>query len=200
MGIRSLSTASISTGIKRSKVWDQSAVYSPTAYESIATVTVGAGGSTAITFSSIPSTFKHLQIRYIGRSSTDNNIRIAYNSDTSNANYVFHNLRGDGSATSVLAFVSGGSNSMILANEGVTTPTQGSNIFGVGVIDVLDYANTNKYKTTRTLAGYDANGSGFVTLNSSLWMSTSAISSLSITNNSNTIQQYSQFALYGIKG
>jgi hypothetical protein len=169
-------------------------------YESIQTVTVGAGGTTAVTFSSIPSTFKHLQVRYIGRSSTDNNIRIDYNSDTSNNNYVFHNLRGDGSSTSTLAFVSGGSNSRILANEGVTTPTQGSNIFGVGVIDILDYANTNKYKTTRTLAGYDANGSGFVTLNSSLWMSTSAISSLSITNNSNTIQQYSQFALYGIKG
>ena len=34
-------------------------------YESIATVTVGAGGSSSISFTSIPSTYKHLQLRGI---------------------------------------------------------------------------------------------------------------------------------------
>lgn len=34
-----------------------------TDYDSIATTTVGAGGAASITFSSIPSTYQHLQIR-----------------------------------------------------------------------------------------------------------------------------------------
>ena len=38
-----------------------------TAYESIATQTVGAGGVASVTFSSIPSTYKHLQLRIMSR-------------------------------------------------------------------------------------------------------------------------------------
>jgi hypothetical protein len=145
-------------------------------------------------FSSIPSTFKHLQLRFSAQS-TFSNIKVYFNSDTSTSNYAFHNLRGDGSATSTLAFVSGGANSNLLVNEGM--PQTGSN-FGGGVIDILDYANTNKYKTSRTLAGYDTNGAGYVTLISSLWMSTSAISNIELTFG--TYSQNSKFALYGIKG
>jgi hypothetical protein len=65
-------------------------------------------------------------------------------------------------------------------------------------MDILDYANTNKFKTTRTLEGYDANGSGNVSLTSGLWQSTSAINSITITA-VGTFNQYSQFALYGVK-
>ena len=36
-------------------------------YESIATVTVGAGGTSTITFSSIPTGYTHLQIRGIAQ-------------------------------------------------------------------------------------------------------------------------------------
>lgn len=75
---------------------------SPTSYESIATVTVGAGGSSSISFSSIPSTYKHLQLRGIVRTtdtsaaaSDGNYIGIRFNGDTG-ANYVAHNLYGNG--------------------------------------------------------------------------------------------------------
>jgi hypothetical protein len=37
-------------------------------YESIATTTVGSGGSATVTFSSIPATYKHLQVRTLIRS------------------------------------------------------------------------------------------------------------------------------------
>jgi hypothetical protein len=69
------------------------------------------------------------------------------------------------------------------------------------VVDILDYANTNKYKTVRSLGGIDNNGSGFLMYNSGLWMNTSAITSLSFTFDSpNTFTEYTQFALFGIKG
>jgi hypothetical protein len=66
-------------------------------------------------------------------------------------------------------------------------------------MDILDYANTNKFKTTRTLTGSDLNGSGVVSLDSGSWRSTSAITSITFTARANLINTYSSFALYGIK-
>jgi hypothetical protein len=79
-------------------------------------------------------------------------------------------------------------------------------MFGAGIVDILDYANTNKYKTIRSLTGHDHNGviagiHAIVNLNSGSWRSTSAINSIVIGVVSGTaFNQYSSFALYGIKG
>ena len=168
---------------------------SPTSYESIATVTVGSGGLSSISVSSIPSTFKHLQIRGIGRGSGSNNTLITINGASSV--YNSHWLEGNGSSASagadttsngIWAFnATGGSNSL-------------SNTFGASVIDILDYADTNKYKTLRILNGVDFNGSGYIDFQSGLYRQTTAISSITLTPSSGTVAQYSQFALYGIKG
>ena len=68
-------------------------------YESIATFTLGS--STTVTFSSIPSTYKHLQIRYLARSArtgaATDDLAIRLNSD-SGANYARHRLFGDGAS------------------------------------------------------------------------------------------------------
>ena len=170
----------------------------PTSYESIATTTVGGGGSATVTFSSIPATYKHLQIRSIGRttqSATDSFIEIEMNSDTG-SNYSYHLLQGDGSSavTGVLS-----SQTKAYARN-FTAANAGASNFGAIIIDVLDYANTNKYKTIRNLGGTDNNGSGTINLTSGLWMSTSAITSIKFTPESGNFAQYSQFALYGIKG
>jgi hypothetical protein len=39
----------------------------PTSFESIQTVTVGAGGASSISFTSIPATYASLQIRYLAQ-------------------------------------------------------------------------------------------------------------------------------------
>jgi hypothetical protein len=162
-----------------------------TSYESIATSTVGAGGTSFVTFSSIPSTYKHLQIRWSNATSTSGaNYVVNFNSDTSNANYAFHNVRGSGSTASTVSFASGSGNSFIIANE-----------CNYGICDIFDYSNTSKNKTTRTLGGSDFNGSGYASLNSSLWMSTSAITTIKLTSDVvGGWAQYSVIALYGIKG
>ena len=207
MGIRSLSSSSISTGTKRSKVWDQSAVVNNNSYESIATVTVGAGGSSSISFTSIPSTYKHLQVRYLTRTNRANIIDaldMQFNSDSTSSNYVRHCLEGTGSAVSSGAGYPQSGNYPFWIGY-VPGSTMTGSVFGVGVIDILDYANTNKYKTSRILSGYDGNSASSswaeITLFSHLWMSTSAVSTLTITSSLGTaLSQYSQFALYGIKG
>lgn len=163
---------------------------STNSFESIATTTVGAGGSGTITFSSIPSTYKHLQIRITeANTGTQFQPKVNFNSDTA-ANYSYHYLNGNGSTTSAGA---GTSQSAFYLVANPTSPTT-----AVHVIDVLDYADTNKYKTVRFLDGYDANGSGYIQLFSANWRSTAAINSITFTNG--TFAQYSSFALYGIKG
>jgi len=166
-------------------------------YESIATVTVGSGGAANVTFSSIPSTYQHLQIRYIVRStqaSTETGINARLNSDTG-SNYAWHYLFGDGA--SAAAGAGSTQTSINLVNVAGGNATASS--FAAGVLDVLDYANTSKYKTLRLLQGWDGNGSGRVNLSSGLWMSTSANNAIQFYPSSGNWAQYSSFALYGIK-
>jgi hypothetical protein len=202
MGIRSLSTASISTGVKRSKVWDQSAVVQNNSFESISTVALGTATS-SISFTSIPSTYKHLQIRYIARtdrtSSSDGDYLIMRFNDLSGASdyYTQHYVRGNGSAT----YAASDGTYSALTIERMPCSTQGSNIFGGGVIDILDYTNTNKNKVMRHRNGSDWNGSGMVRLASGMLMSTPAITKITVAIGAGTnIVAGSHFALYGIKG
>ena len=171
-----------------------------TAFESIQTVTVGSGGTASVSFTSIPSTYQHLQIRGIGRttnSGTIGNPGITFNADTNANNYTLHILYGDGSSAAALGGGAGtGTDTSI-----TTGSTAGANIFGVAVIDILDYASTNKYKTVRSLTGADLNGSGTIRLYSNLWMNTSAITSITLKPSASaSYSEYSQLALYGIKG
>ena len=163
-----------------------------TDYESIATVSVGSGGTSAVEFTGIAGTYSHLQIRGLakGGETTYSQFKIQFNSDTG-ANYSTHALYGEGSAAGAEGF-SGYSFGAFYS--GSTTN------FGALVIDVLDYANTNKYKTVRTLAGVDGNGSGIIDLASAGWRNTNAVTSVKITTaGTGTIAEYSHFALYGIK-
>ena len=165
-------------------------------YESIATVAVGSGGSSTISFTSIPSTFKHLQVRGISRASSGNQyIKLRFNNDATGA-YTYHIIYADGSTAA--AYASTGE-----TGAGDVTSAAGSlaaNIFAPLVIDVLDYQNTNKNTTIRNLDGFDANGSGQVVFGSGLWNNTAAINRLDLIPSASTFAQYTQFALYGIKG
>jgi hypothetical protein len=169
-------------------------------YESIASFSVGSGGNGTITFSSIPSTFKHLQIRGISRSNNaavqNNSIGIRLNSDTA-SNYNSHYLSGDGSG-SPIAQSFGNDSYMYLPTGGGNSAT--ASVFGAFVIDILDYTNASKNKVVRSLSGVDSNGSGNIRFASGLWMNTNAITTILIDGRGDTFLQYSSFALYGIKG
>jgi len=170
-------------------------------YESIATTAVGSGGAASITFSSIPATYTHLQIRLLSKSTntsaTDDGIYFRFNNDAT-AKYTRHYLYGDGASVG-----SGGANVLqtFMSLGDTTTQGNGASIFGVTIADILDYANTNKYKTGRGLGGFDANGSGVNWFSSGSWQNTTAITSVTMTMVGGTYNfaQYSHAALYGIK-
>ncbi len=165
-----------------------------TSYESIATITPYTTTSTVV-FSSIPSTYKHLQIRWFARGSSLAGLYWTFNGDNG-ANYARHRISADG-ATASAAGLASQNQIYTVASWGIPNATS---TFAGGVYDILDYQNTDKYKTMRGLAGQDSNGSGGVELVSGLWMSTTAINSITISPNVGTIQANSHWALYGIKG
>ena len=190
---------SSSVGIYASQISGHLAA--PNSYASIATVTVGSGGASSITFSSIPSTYTHLQIRGIGGltggTTGSSDMAIFFNGTTANnSNFSQHRLYGTGSSAQS-DYYSG----YIVSGRFSFNTDANSGIFGATVIDILDYTNTNKYKTVRSLTGVDSNGAGIVGLTSGLWQSTSAITSITLNDGfgGSNWHQYSSFALYGIR-
>lgn len=165
-------------------------------YDSIATTTLGSTTAT-VTFSSIPATYTHLQIRCLTRSSyADNgdNVYMQLNGDSASS-YAWHRLIGSGASASA-GTNSGVTLGLISINA---ASTANASTFGAAVIDILDYTNTNKKRTVRGLGGYDANGSGYVSYNSVGYFNTTAVTSITL-GTSASFAQNSTFALYGIKG
>jgi hypothetical protein len=170
----------------------------PTAYESIATTTVGSGGATDVTFTSIPGTFSHLQIRAIARTNratTRDALKITVNGNTST--YSYHNLLGTNPVT-----VQGLTGEPNIGFSDVVGNSASANMFGAMIIDILDYASTTKIKPLRAIGGGDANGSGFAADGSGAYFgNANALTSVKLESYGGSgFIQYTQFALYGIKG
>lgn len=169
-------------------------------FESIATVTVGSGGASAIDFNSIPSTYQHLQLRFIGRrttAATDGWTPILrFNGANEPDTFRSHRLFGDGASAS--AGESGSVNAAYLWN--LSSSSHNTSVFGAGIIDILDYASTTKTTVIRGFAGFDNNSSspaGRVNIFSGLYFATTAISAINVVGS--TFAEHSTFALYGIK-
>lgn len=167
-----------------------------TDFESIATVTVGSGGSSSITFSSIPSDYTHLQLRALIRMkrNSEDYLTTTFNSGTDVT--ARHRLTGDGSTATA-----GGGSGTGQDFGPFPDSSHTASIFGVLILDILDYSNTNKYKTYRMLSGNDRNGAGRIDLQSTTASTTNALSSIAFSSYyGDGFAQYSTFALYGIKG
>jgi len=157
------------------------------AFDALATVTLTSAAS--VTFAGIPNTYKHLQIR--GLSNVTSWIQLQLNGTTGN-NYSYHEIRGNGASASASG---GGTGDALMAlGAGSTYPT-------AFITDILDYTNTNKLKTVRTLYGSDQNGSGNVGLTSNLYITnTNAITSITLYAYSlGNLPVGTTISLYGVK-
>ena len=169
-------------------------------FDSIATTTLSSPTGT-VTFSGIPQTYTHLQLRMVSRDTgSDVNgspVYMYFNSDTNSNNYADHTMYGDGSTVTAIGYQNFGG--WILLNR-FTNPSYNASIFGALIVDILDYRNINKNKTVRSYGGYDVNGSGGRSyFTSGLWANTSAITSLTLNYNNAALATGSTYALYGIK-
>jgi hypothetical protein len=197
-----MAVVSIKNKLRRGNLLVGNDAFIPNSYESIASAT-GTGSASTITFSSIPGTYQHLQIRGIGRLDVLTGGvtgRVRLNSDTG-SNYASHLLYGNG--TSALATSQTSATTMYLGRVPGDSAT--SNVVGSFIIDIHDYASTSKYKTIRVFNGVDNNAADtdfWVSMTSGLWMSTSAVDSVTLYSSNSTYNWTTQtsVALYGVKG
>lgn len=203
MAISRASDSSIQDGLpKYNDIWDGTTATS--AFDSLSTVLLSSSAS-SINFSNIPQTYTHLQLRVTTRNDRADNgaqsTTIAFNGDITHTNYRSH----------ILYYAASAANPASEANQlsgyyaaiGYTSAANmTANVFGIQVIDILDYSNTSKNTTVRTLFGLDSNSAtaGYAGFASSLWMNTAAVSYISMTTlpSANFVTNTS-VALYGIK-
>lgn len=173
----------------------------PTAFTSIETITL-ASPSSAITFSSIPQTYKHLQIRGIAKGTTSGDqdlyMQVGTGSITT-VNYTWHNAYGTGATT--YGGQSGSGANYIVAGWNFAIATASTDVVAGTIIDISDYARTDKNKTVRSISGSDKNGGGTVGLYSGFCYDfTTAIDTIKLYPASGSFNTYTTFALYGIAG
>jgi hypothetical protein len=152
--------------------------------------------TSSVTFSAIPATFKHLQIRIVGRytaATSTSDLTLRFNSD-SGSNYGYQSMRGQGATISSAA---PGSYQTSLLTGNLPGASASASAFGSSFIDVLDYANTTKIKTTKTFGGNA--GPLDVFIFNGVWNSTAAISSILVSdaNTSASFAAGTRISLYG---
>lgn len=202
MAITSIKTGSSFTNlVKYNDFLAGNPYYDPAAMFLIERKTLASSASTVV-FSDIPATYKHLQLRVMAQSTRGSYYdewRLRVNGDTG-ANYSHHRLWGTGSSATASGGASATSIDPLMPSTDNATPDS----FTVGIIDIHDYASTTKYKTIRAFGGndtnYTASNNGVVVLHSSLWQSTSAITSLTFSLAVSSYAAKSTFALYGMVG
>jgi hypothetical protein len=168
-------------------------------YELIQTQILGSTQA-SVTFSSLSalsSTYKHLQIRAVARSSvavTDMGYKIRFNGGTS-TDYSFHRMNGNGS--SVGSYGDAGATYFYLS-FGIIGSTGVGNAFGGAVVDILDAFSTTKNKTTRAITSTQNQ----LALDSSGWYNTAAIDSIVMETDAGSpdFVSGSRFSIYGLKG
>jgi hypothetical protein len=165
-------------------------------YTKIASSTVGAGGASSVTFSSIPATYTDLVIKISARQNVAYaNAYLQFNG-SSGANYSYRRLRSDGSGTSS-ATASSQTSADIFASVNRSSST--ANTFSNAEIYIPNYTSAN-FKSFSIDAVNENNAiAADAALGADLWSQTAAITSVTLLADSGAAYtQYSTFTLYGI--
>jgi len=167
-------------------------------FELIST-TLFAGSTSQVDFdvSSLASTYKHLQLRVVGRTAraagTDS-VGLRFNSD-SGSNYNGHYLLGDGGSVTSGSFSNTYVGSDILGNS-----VDNSNFVAPAIIDLLDVFSNSKNKTIRTFEGVHATPK-WVGILSNLWRNTNTVTTIRVfVASGSNFTSNTRVSLYGIKG
>jgi len=171
----------------------------PTTFTKIASTTAGAGGVASITFSSIPSTYTDLVVKYSLRStandsggSTPIDVRLTFNGSSSG--YSERMLYGTGSAAASAST----SGSFINWAGTQTNNSQTASTFASNDMYIPNYAGSNN-KSVSVDGVQENNATAAASrLVAILWSNTAAITSLTLSPDYGNFAQYSTATLYGI--
>jgi hypothetical protein len=166
----------------------------PNTFIKIASVTVGSGGASTISFTSIPSTFTDLCLKISSRESGGAGLNFTFNGVTTGYNDIELYTNNGTSAASYAR--SGNAGFWGIDNSSSTT----ANTFGNSQIYIPNYAgSTNKSYSADGVAENNAPTS-WMALDAGLWSNTAAITSIGLSPITGTLwNQYSTAYLFGIK-
>jgi len=165
-----------------------------TAFERIASHTVSSGGSSLVTFSSIPSTYTDLMLKISTKTSFDW-LLLEFN-DSAGTNYKQQNFRGDGTSVSAQNQINQSAAYATITGQNVTT-----SVFGNAEIYIYQYKQTSFKKLVGAEGISEANQTAaYQYLTSTEWQVTNeAINKIDISkSNAGNFDEYSTFYLYGI--
>lgn len=161
-----------------------------TAYKSIMSIVLGSTAST-VTFNNIPQTYSDIiLVANFGRSAADTGSWFRVNND-SGTNYCTTNISGTGTSA-----ISGKDFSVNVGRyfRSLSNQTTNNSI----IMDFMNYANPNIYKTILTRGGTSAGTGSGTEANVNVWRSTSPITSISLITSTGTYSSGSVFNLYGL--
>jgi hypothetical protein len=168
----------------------------PNTMELISAVTVGAGGASTISFSSIPSTYTDLVLELSLRGTATGlpDARIQFNGDTG-SNYKAQELTGNGASASANSYTTTDAH----FHMGGTSTT--ANTFTNTMIYIPNYAGSTQkpFSGDAVNENNTANTEVQVRLVSWLWTGTAAINAILLSTNTGNYAQYSSAYLYGVK-
>jgi len=160
-------------------------------FELIASSTVGSGGATDITFSSIASTYTDLVVKGSlrgARSDFYDSLDVEFNGTAGSSRYLY----GDGTSAGSATFTT-------RIRVQLTGSTATANTFANFEMYVPNYASSNYKSTSIDAVGENNATDAYANLSAGLWSSTSAITSIKLYFPTYNMLQYSTAYLYGIK-
>lgn len=164
----------------------------------ISTITVGAGGSTSIDFTSIPATYTDLLLKVSARaeiSGSGGDMNMKFNGSGGTA-YSERSVFGTGSATASENFTS---QAYIPRAGFANKQAYTASVFANSGIYISNYASAN-YKSVSINSVSENNATeAYAGLFAGLWADTSAINQITLTMALGDFDQYSSATLYGIK-
>ena len=168
-------------------------------------VTVGAGGATSISFTSIPATYTDLVIQFSGRStsSTGSYDPLIYRFNTSASGYSARDVGGNGASAG-----SGSNTTMTSAGAGWTggratdygicNGSSTSSTFTNGAFYIPNYAGSNQKSSSLDYVNENNSSTAHMELAALLWTGTAAITQIDLALYYGSFAQYSTAYLYGV--
>lgn len=194
MAVKSLAQSSI---LQSTNVNSMLGIYESNYFHHLETVRLGGPASSiSLTGLSQYSDYQHLQLRIVGGTSVDTNLRFRLNGDTGN-NYAFHTFYGSGSGSPI----SGSLTSTNGAYIGYSKLTAVNGVQFGAVVDILDAFEVGKNKSFRSAYGNRHTSTDpLVMSNSSVWLNTAAINTILIYGEAGgNFLSGSRVSLYGFK-
>ena len=165
-----------------------------TTFELISSVTVGAGGTSTISFTSIPTTYTDLCLELSARSAYSGaleGIVFRFNNDTDAGHYAHRRLYGSGSSA-----VSDTSAAPLFVNSSTST----SNTFGNLAVYIPNYAGSTAKSWSADLVQENNATAAYAAIVAGFYNQTTALSRIDMSlENADNFLQYTTAYLYGVK-